>query len=210
MEGTSRTEAFSDGVFAIAITLLVLEIRLPEGERQGELLADLASIWPSYLAFLLSFFMIAVTWISHHDMTRLLQGVNRTLLLANAFFLMYVSFVPFSTRVLADHFVGADAPVAVALYCAVFIVGSFASMAVLEAAVQGGLLRPVIDEARRRRVRRALLAGLVVNVLATAIAFVLPYLALVIILLVRVGWLRLHWDAAPAARGAPEAAVQPT
>ena len=72
-EGTGRIEAFSDGVFAIAITLLILEIRLPHAGAEGSLWIALVALWPSYLAFALSFFVILVTWIVHHDLMRLIH-----------------------------------------------------------------------------------------------------------------------------------------
>jgi uncharacterized membrane protein len=101
LESTGRIEAFSDGVFAIAITLLVLDIRLPHGGVEGHLAADLVALWPSYLAFALSFFVIIVSWITYLDFMRLVRAVNRRSLLAYAFFLFYVTCVPFSTTVLA-------------------------------------------------------------------------------------------------------------
>ena len=75
MSDTTRTEAFSDGVFAIAITLLILEIRPPAADAGGGLWRGLAGIWPSYLAFALSFFVILVNWVNHHDFLRLVRTV---------------------------------------------------------------------------------------------------------------------------------------
>ena len=103
-EGTSRIEAFSDGVFAIAITLLILEIRLPDmREAEGSLLAGLLALWPSYFAFALSFFVILVTWIAHHDLMGLIRVTTQPVQLANGFVLFYVTFIPFPTAVLAAH-----------------------------------------------------------------------------------------------------------
>jgi uncharacterized membrane protein len=102
---TSRVEAFSDGVFAIAITLLVLEIRLPTGAiRSGAALwSDLAGLWPSYFGYALSFLVIGVMWINHHALFEYIRGVNRQLLVANLLLLMGVGFLPFPTVVLAEH-----------------------------------------------------------------------------------------------------------
>jgi len=75
-EGTGRTEAFSDGVFAIAITLLILEIRVPHAGVEGGLWAALVKLWPSYLAFVLSFFVILVMWVNHHELMRLVRAVR--------------------------------------------------------------------------------------------------------------------------------------
>ena len=87
---TGRVEAFSDGVFAIAITLLILEIRvpkLPDHAGAGELLAATAGLWPSFLAFLLSFFAILIMWVSHHELMRMVRDVDYHLLFANGFLL---------------------------------------------------------------------------------------------------------------------------
>lgn len=81
-EGTDRLCAFSDGVFAIACTLLILEIRVPEAGIEGSLWTGLLALWPSYLAFALSFFVILVTWITHHDLIRLVRATDRPARLA--------------------------------------------------------------------------------------------------------------------------------
>jgi len=75
-EGTGRVEAFSDGVFAIAITLLILEIRVPHAGVQDGLWAGLLALWPSYIAFVLSFFVIVVMWVNHHELMRLVHTVG--------------------------------------------------------------------------------------------------------------------------------------
>lgn len=103
---TARVEAFSDGVFAIAITLLILEIRVPHlaadaGDRG--LFFSILQLWPSLLAFLLSFLVILIMWISHHELIRLVRGVNDQFLFANGFLLLMVTFVPFPTAVLAQY-----------------------------------------------------------------------------------------------------------
>src|SRR5262245_32460803 len=103
----SRLEAFSDGVFAIAITLLILEISLPH-TVESNLWAGILSLWPSFLAFGLSFFVILVSWISHHDLLALVRETSRSLQLANGFVLLYITFIPFATGVLADNLTGAE------------------------------------------------------------------------------------------------------
>ncbi|MFD8014577.1 TMEM175 family protein [Streptomyces sp. NPDC058955] len=96
---TSRLEAFSDGVFAIAITLLVLEIELP---HDRPLLDGLLALWPSYAAYVFSFLIIGVVWMNHHTMLFYIRRVDRPLLLMNLLLLMNVAFIPFSTHVLAE------------------------------------------------------------------------------------------------------------
>ena len=98
---TSRLEAFSDGVFAIAVTLLVLEIGVPhvgEGESLGEALRHL---WPSYFGFAVSFLTIGVMWINHHAMFKDIDRQDHTLLVLNLVLMMTISFLPFPTAVVA-------------------------------------------------------------------------------------------------------------
>src|SRR5262245_30258780 len=99
---TSRIEAFSDGVFAIAITLLILEIKVP-GPEQGRLSTALFRQWPSYLAFLLSFVYIGVMWMNHHRMFTHIRRSTDSLLVLNLLLLLGVSVVPFPTAVLAAN-----------------------------------------------------------------------------------------------------------
>ncbi|HEV8450728.1 MAG TPA: TMEM175 family protein [Gaiellales bacterium] len=100
--GTARMETFSDGVFAIAATLLVLEIGVGTGADQhlGRALVDL---WPSYLAYATSFLIIGIIWVNHHECVACMARVDRTMLFINIVFLMVVAFIPFPTKLVADH-----------------------------------------------------------------------------------------------------------
>ena len=98
---TGRTEAFSDGVFAIAITLLVLEIRVPESSF-AHMWSGIAHQWPSYLAYVTSFLTIGGIWMVHHGIFRRLQYANRELMLTNLLLLMAVAFLPFPTKLMAE------------------------------------------------------------------------------------------------------------
>ena len=109
---TSRLEAFGDGVFAIAATLLVLEIRLP-GEEVGPGLLDL---WPSYFAYATSFLTIGIMWVNHHAILELVREADRRFLFLNLFLLMCIAFVPFPTTLLADHLGHEGAPEAAVAY----------------------------------------------------------------------------------------------
>src|SRR3989442_12748190 len=115
-ESPTRVEAFSDGVFAIAITLLILEIRVPHGDH--DLWAGLRALWPSYIAFVMSFVVILIMWLNHHELLRMVRAVNYPFLFANGFLLLTVTFVPFPTAVVAAYLTTPDAKVAAALYCA--------------------------------------------------------------------------------------------
>ena len=100
---TARVEAFSDGVFAIAITLLVLELRVPEVKGNERLLPLLLHEWTSHLAFVIGFFTILVCWINHHYMFEHIRRCNGMLLLLNGFKLLVVSFTPFATAIISKY-----------------------------------------------------------------------------------------------------------
>ncbi len=113
---SARLEAFSDGVFAIAITLLVLEVRVPEAEP-GRLAAALLHEWPSCAGYVASFMIIGIIWVNHHAMFEQIRRVDRMLLFLNLLLLMCVSFIPFPTALLADYVrAGHDQRVAALVY----------------------------------------------------------------------------------------------
>ena len=104
--GLERLIFFSDAVFAIAITLLALEIRLPSGQdtrSSGELLAALLAIWPRYLSYAVSFLVIGLYWMAHHRMFRAIARYDRRLLSLNLLLLLCIAFVPFPTAVLGEY-----------------------------------------------------------------------------------------------------------
>ena len=114
----ARLEAFSDGVFAVAITLLVIEIAVPTGE---DLWHQLKEEWPSFAAFFVSFWVIGIIWVNHHGVLDHLKRANRGVLYLNLLLLMTVVFIPFSTALLAEHLKsGADEEVAAVVYSAAF------------------------------------------------------------------------------------------
>src|SRR6266566_22821 len=102
---TGRLEAFSDGVFAIAITLLVLDLAVPARNRSepGGLAAALGHQWPSYFAYLVSFLIIGIIWVNHHTVFDTVRLVDRPVLFANLALLLVVSALPFPTRLLAEY-----------------------------------------------------------------------------------------------------------
>jgi len=121
---TARLEAFSDGVFAIAITLLVLEIHVPGQEEiaeHGGLAPALADLWSSYIAFVTSFLTILIMWINHHTIFSAIRRSDHFLIIFNGLLLLGVTFVPFPTSVLAEHLEGSDGDVAAAFYAATFV-----------------------------------------------------------------------------------------
>ena len=193
-------EAFSDGVFAIAITLLILEVRLPHEAVEGRLSTGLLALWPHYFAFVLSFFVILVTWITHHNLMQLIRATNRPIQLANGCALLYVTFIPFPTAVLSDYLGGAEASTAVAFYCGTFVFGSAAFNLLAAMIARSQLLRPEVDAQTLPRIRRGYQITFVIYVAATLIALVAPWLALAINVAVRVHLLRIRYHSPAAAR----------
>src|SRR6516165_12261183 len=98
---TGRLEAFSDGVFAIAITLLVLELHVPTGHEA--LASGLEHEWPRYLGYFVSFAFIGGVWIAHSNLTRFIKAADTDLMRLNLTLLLFVSFLPFTTGVVATH-----------------------------------------------------------------------------------------------------------
>ena len=134
--GTGRTEAFSDGVFAIAITLLILEISVPETAFDN-LWRGIAEQWPSYLAYATSFITIGGIWLAHHGIFRRLQFANTSLMLINLLLLMAVSFLPFPTKLLAEAIHSPDAERA----AVIFYGGSLLVISCLISALWGSVAR---------------------------------------------------------------------
>jgi uncharacterized membrane protein len=97
---TTRLETFSDGVFAIAVTLLILDVRL---SGHGSVEHQLVHAWPSYAAYAISFLTLGIVWVNHHTVFAQIGRVDRTFLFINVLFLMVIAFSPFPTRVLAAH-----------------------------------------------------------------------------------------------------------
>jgi uncharacterized membrane protein len=118
---SARIEAFSDNVFAVAITLLILEIRIPDGSSSN-LLIQLIKQWPSYLAFFISFAFIGIMWTNHHRLFTYIHRSNDTLLFLNLLLLLGVCVVPFSTAVLAKNLGNSGQRAATVLYNAVYFV----------------------------------------------------------------------------------------
>lgn len=120
---TARIEAFSDGVFAIAVTLLVLNLQVPHNMRADrELLRALLSQWPSYLAYVTSFATISIMWLNHHRLFTVIRRTDTTLLLINGLLLLGVTFVPFPTAVVAEYIPRAGAHIAAAVFSGTYTV----------------------------------------------------------------------------------------
>jgi uncharacterized membrane protein len=179
---TSRLEAFSDGVFAIAITLLIIEVHVPDA-APGRLAHDLAEQWPSYAAYVVSFLQIGIVWVNHHTLLAHVARTDRTLLFLNLLMLMCVAFIPFPTALLAEGIRrgGSDQHVAAAVYGANMLACAICFSALWHYVSQGHrLLRDSITPAQAASTRRQYWAGTVVYALTIGLAFVSATLVLVI------------------------------
>jgi uncharacterized membrane protein len=178
----NRLEAFSDGVFAIAITLLVLELHVPP-PGSGELGHELLKEWPSYVAYIITFITIGIIWINHHAAFSRLRAVDHSILMWNLLLLLTVSVLPFTTALMAEYLKeGSGERLAAAVYG-----GSLLVMGAVFVMVNRQILlnRPQLlkqkmaPETARRLLYFAAL-GQIPYVLAVALAFVSPYITLAI------------------------------
>jgi uncharacterized membrane protein len=175
---TARIEAFSDGVFAIAITLLIIEIHLPGREHAGGLGHELLRIWPSYLGYLTSFLTIGVMWINHHHVFSFISRSDRTMLLLNTLLLLLIAFVPFPTAVLAQFIETDGARAAAALYGATMTITAITFFVWWRYASSGRrLIAPQVPQQELDDITRAYTPGTLLYGGAMALAFVQPWVS---------------------------------
>ena len=182
---TFRLEAFADAVFAIAITLLIIEVRLPphdEVERMG-LTRVLVSLWPSYLGYLTSFIVIGIMWANHHNLMKLVDRVDHGFITLTLLLLLCIAFLPFPTAVMAEHLTDPHArSVAVAFYCGCFTVTALFYFLMWWHAARGRrLIAPHVTDEAVRAITRAYAPGALLYFTATALAFVHVALSLAIV-----------------------------
>jgi uncharacterized membrane protein len=181
---TGRLEAFSDGVIAVAITLLVLDLRVPlPGAGQPALAHGLGQEWPRFVAYAVSFVTIGIIWINHHATLSRLREADHTIMILNLFVLLSIGLLPFATSLMATYLnEGQGQHLAAALYAGAFLVMSCAFSLLNWQILLGRphlLAEPIPEEQRRRSLRLAV-TGWLPYVLATALAPVSPYVTLAI------------------------------
>jgi uncharacterized membrane protein len=180
---TSRLEAFSDGVLAIAVTLLVLDLHVPSVRPGVSLAHELGRQWPNFAAYAVSFATIGIIWINHHAMIQRLKAVDHAILILNLGLLLTIGLLPFTTALMAAYLDGAHGQhLAAAIYS-----GSLLLMSVMFGATnrhilfrKAHLLGGTLPEEDRRAILMRGVAGLAPYALATALAFVSPYATLAI------------------------------
>ena len=193
---TARLEAFSDGVFAIAITLLILEIHVPELEHatNRSLVAGLGHLWPSFLALVLSFFAVLLIWINLHELFRMVQRADRLLFFSNGALLLMVTFVPFPTAMLARYLGTSSANTAAAFYCATFLVTSIFHNLLLESVMHNRrLVRADVSNQEIARIRRSYHFGLVAYTLSVLVSIWSAIVGLAIALALWIRWASLRY-----------------
>jgi uncharacterized membrane protein len=185
---TFRLEAFADAVFAIAITLLIIEIRLPPHEevlRLGGVGPALVSLWPSYVGYLISFIVIGIMWANHHNLMKLIDRVDHGFITLTLLLLLCVAFLPFPTAVMAEHLADPDAherAVAVAFYCGSFTVTAIFYFLMWWHAARGRrLIADHVPDAAVQAITKAYLPGWLLYLSATLLAFVHVGISLAII-----------------------------
>jgi uncharacterized membrane protein len=182
--GVARTEAFSDGVFAIAITLLILEIRVPSPEVAGAagLWRALGQHWSSYGAYVLSFAIIGIMWANHHNIFRYIDRVNHVFLMLNMALLLCVAFLPFPTAVLAAYLPSpGERTTATVFYGIVLTVtGVIYNMLWRYAAAGRRLLQRNADQQLVDAISREFTVGPVLYAIATLLAFLNAWVSLAI------------------------------
>ncbi len=184
---TTRLEAFSDGIFAIAITLLILEVRAPEAHNARDLTRALVAQWPSYVGYALSFLIIGIMWSNHSHIFRLIKRADHMLGMINLLLLMTIAFLPYPTAVLARN-IGDPATCGPATF--------FYSGAILVTAIpwswlwMHALRRGLVDapEDERDRVTASFRFGWIPWLITTVLAIFVPKVALF-----GIGLLALYW-----------------
>jgi uncharacterized membrane protein len=198
----TRLEAFSDGVFAVAITLLALDLTV-EGPGHGPLVDQLHDKWPAFLAYLISFLMIGIVWVNHHALVRSITKVNRRLLFLNLVLLLFVVLIPFATATEAEYFPdnGADARLAMALYAGVFLGMSAGFAGIFEWTLHGQRVYQPVPPERHWAARVRFVGGSLVYVIAIAVAWFSAVASFVLIALIALYYIL---ENTPASAGPPD------
>ena len=192
---TSRLEAFSDGVFAVAITLLALDLTVAgPGKGNGSLAHQLGHHWPSFAAYAVSFFIIGITWVNHHDLFTSFAAVDRMLLFLNLLLLMFIVAIPFATSTMATYLTtgGTDSHLAAALYAAVLEGMGVSFAAIFAWSTREGNRKVPLSREQARATGLRFGLGAIVYLFAIAIAFVNAPAALALIAAIAVYYMFQH------------------
>ena len=202
---TGRLESFSDGVFAVAITLLVFNLQVPHLPAGAVSLPALGSAlfrqWPSYPTFITSFATILIMWASHHGIFRMVYRADTPFLFANGLLLLLVTVVPFPTSLVTQYLGTPAAALACAVYAGIFVVINVASNLLWWAATrQRRLLHPSVTPRQVKRLTRNILLGLPAYGLSTLLAFWNPYVSLGLCSCLWIFWAFTFYEGSPSPR----------
>ena len=199
----SRLEAFSDGVFAVAITLLALNLTVA-GPGHGPLLKQLH--WAAFAGYLISFLTIGIIWVNHHALVRSIKQVDRTLLFVNQILLIFVVMIPFGTATMSDYLPrnSPDARLAMVLYAGIFLGMSAGFSAIFEWTLHGDHVYQPLPAEQHWPARRRFVGGALVYVVAIVIAVFNALAAFVLISLVAVYYIFERTPTSPAAPDTPD------
>jgi uncharacterized membrane protein len=201
---TGRLEALSDGVIAIAITLLVLELHVPEAEEG--LAAALLDEWPAYLGYFVSFAFIGSAWVAHSNLTRLIQAADAALMRLNLLFLLFVSLLPFTTSLMATHLDDAEPRLVVVLFgLNLTLAALMVNILVGHASRTDGIADDQVAEDELLAFGKERGAASIAYAVATAVGLLLPKVAVFAFLVVSVVFLlwplwRAYWRRRHATR----------
>jgi uncharacterized membrane protein len=174
-----RLVFFSDAIVAIAITILVFNLKITGDESQHFTFADLAQAWPKFVAFFLSFFIIALFWKIHHHFFFHIKSINDMLLWNNIAWLLFLVLLPFSTTLISTHFTD---PAAMVVYCAnVLLINVFQNNIWDYASARPEFLKPGFDERTVRFYRRACNMAMINSLVSLLLAFFFPVAAFIIL-----------------------------
>ncbi len=176
-------EAFSDGVIAVAITLLVLDIHVPPPGSHGTLAHNLGQLWPNYAAYVTSFMTIGIIWINHHVMIGRLERADHSILMLNLLLLLSIGLLPFATSLMSTYLRQSSGEhLAAAVYSGAFLLMgvTFASLQRQILIQRPELMRKPLPESQRRAILRRSATGLIPYAVATALAPVSSYATLII------------------------------
>lgn len=196
---TARLEAFSDGVFAIAVTLLVLDLKVPnlnaDTVTDPQLRTSLLRQWPAYLGFLGSFLTILIIWVNHHYLFKLIHRTDRAFVFLNGLLLLLVTFIPFPTSLLSRYILSEAAPTVAFIYSGTYLLLSVAFNLLWYAALRRGL----VNESGTKRVnfsgiRRGYLIGPLLYGGATVLALFFPIISVVVCIALALYFALLYYE----------------
>lgn len=195
-----RVEAFSDGVIAVAITLLVLDLRVPQPTAADTLGRRLAELWPNYAAYVISFVAIGIMWINHHTMLRRLVGVDHSVLVVNLLLLLCIVALPFTTSLLATYLDAPGGHLAAVVYGGSFLVASSVFLGMQHHLLRHRphLLRVPPTAAETRTILRRAAVAPPAYLVAGLLGLVTPYLTLAVCVVLGT----FYFLAPPSPRGA--------